>query len=375
MPKSTVKLKQYGVRVNGILIRKSFASASAARSWQRSQKTLQDDIRAGTKKSFQPTLLALNAVDFLNSRKDQSSFQHQEIWMGKYILVRPDMKDKFLHELSRAHWQNVFGKTGDLIKVHKLSAATHNRIRSMVRKMYEDARRDYDPPRVLDNPIQDIRPLPEPRRAMPVLATRGQMSAYIEAAYQDPCFGWGIYSMIKLNTGLRQSNVIALRWIDIDLPKRVIWVRYKKTRAKGLERGTKKSADDQFLGINDALYAALLAHRARTHFTAPDRYVVTHADGRPIMFWTIKDCHDRTMTRAGLPYISEHKLRHTYATHFLQSGGSLHDLKLNMFHSSITVTEKYAQALPQELGRRANQFQIEVSKPKAVVRLKEFKKR
>lgn len=374
MPKSTVKLKQYGVRVNGILIRKSFSSASAARAWQRSQKTLQDDIRAGLKKALQPTLLALNAVDFLNSRRDQSSFQHQEIWMGKYVLTRPDFKDRFLHELSRAHWQKVFGKQGDLVRVHKLSAGTHNRVRSMVRKMYEDARREYDPPRAVDNPIRDIRPLPEPRRAMPVLATRGQMMDYIEAAYQDACFGWGIYSMLKLNTGLRQSNVIALRWADVDLKKRIIWVRYKRTRAKGLERGTKKNADDQFLGINDALYAALVAHKARTPFKDPEGCIVTHEDGRQIMYWTIQDCHERTMKRAGLDYISEHKLRHTYATHFLQSGGTLHDLKLNMFHSSITVTEKYAQALPQELGRRANQFQIELPKPKGVIPLRKGRK-
>lgn len=375
MPKSTTPMKQYGVRVNGVLVRKSFTSATAARKWQRDQKKVQDDLRSGGKKLFQPTLLAIHAVDFLKSRRDQSSFQHQEIWMGKYILARPTFRDKYLHELTRMNWREIFGDAGELIKTHSLAPATHNRVRSMVRKMYEDARRNYEPPRVLDNPISDIDPLHEPRKKMPVLATQDEMLRYLESAYQDATFGWGIFSMIKLNTGLRQSNLIALRWSDVDLANRVLWVRFKRTRAKGLQRGTKKGQDEQSLGINEALHEALLSHRNRTKFTAPEDWLVTQADGRPFMYWNIQDCHERTIKRAGLDYISEHKLRHTYATHYLRSGGTLHDLKLNLFHSSITVTEKYAQALPQELGRRANQFQVALPGKKATVSTLKIKRK
>ena len=374
MPKSRIKLKQFGVRVNGVLIRKSFASVMEARKWQRDQKQVQDETRSGSKRQMQPTLLSVGAADFLRTRLHQASFIHQEIWMGKYILTRPQFKDMYLHEITRPMWREVFGDKGELVTVHGLSAATHNRVRSMVRKMYEDARKLYEPPRALDNPVADIDALPEPKRKMPVLASSEEILRYLEAAYQDHCTGWGIYSMLKLNTGLRQSNIIALRWSDVDLTTKTLWVRLKKTRAKGIEPGTKKGADEQTLGINDALYEALIAHKSGTQFNAPEDWVVTHENGQPLMYWSIDDCHRRTTERARIPYLSEHKLRHTYATHFLRSGGSIYDLKMNLFHSSITVTEKYAQALPQDLSRRANQFQVSRPDETAVTKLKDFRK-
>lgn len=69
MGRARTKLKQYGVRVNGVLIRKSFSSAVEARAWQRKQKELQDQLRSGSKKHLAPTLLLVHAADFLRARK------------------------------------------------------------------------------------------------------------------------------------------------------------------------------------------------------------------------------------------------------------------------------------------------------------------
>lgn len=367
MPRTRIKLKQYGVRINGVLIRKSFASASEARKWQRAQKELQDQIRAGSKKHVQPTLLVVHAADFLRSRKSQTSFGHQETWMGKYILARPQAQGKLLNELTKAWWKEIFGKDGELVQKHSLGPAVHNRIRSMVRKMYEDARRDYEPPRATDNPIQDIAPLKEPRKTLQTLATREDIQRYIEASYQDRIHAcWGIYVMIKLNTGMRQQNIIPLRWKDWRPADKALHVREKFVRTKtftGLRPGSKSDADERIAGVNPALQSALENWRRVTPFPGDDDFIVATAGGSHITQRELWDANFRSLESANLPYLSEHKLRHSYATYYLDAGGSVHDLQQNMFHASITTTQIYLHALKSQLSKRADVFQVAAPKP------------
>lgn len=45
--------------------------------------------------------------------------------------------------------------------------------------------------------------------------------------------------------------------------------------------------------------------------------------------------------------VTSHALRHSYAMHWLQNGGSLDDLSKNMAHSSVTTTEIYGEILDE----------------------------
>lgn len=359
MPKAIAKMKQYSVRVNGVLMRKSFARATEARRWQQSQKTIQDEIRSGSNKYLKPILLNVHAVDFLNTRKDQTSHPHQVTWMGKYILTRQKFRDKFLHEITKGMWKEVFGKNGELIQLYKLAPATHNHVRAMVSKMYEDARREYEPPRAIENPIRDIPELPVPKKKIQILANKDDIRKYVVAAYEDKMDCWGIYSAIKLNTGLRQQNIIPLRWKDWDPISGSFHIREKYTR-RGFKPGSKSDGDERTSPVNGALAIALDHWKKLTRFPESNDFIAPNNKGDHLTVHQIWDAHERTIKRAGLPYMSEHKLRHTYATHYLNAGGSIHDLKLNLFHSTITTTEVYSHALQSEMSRRGDVFQMEV---------------
>lgn len=367
MPRSRTKLKQYGVRVNGVLIRKSFASAAEARKWQRAQKELQDQIRAGSKKHIDPTLLVTAAADFLRQRKGMSSFDHQETWMGKYILARARSQGKFLHECTRAFWREIFGEKGELVEEHKLSNATHNRVRAMVYTMYESARRDFEPPRAGENPIHDISPLKELKKPPQILTSADDIRKYIEAAYQDPSHPcWGIYVAIKLNTGLRMQNIIPLRWKDLDQKLSHLKIREKFIRTRsftGFKPGSKSGGEERTVGVNPALMSALEAWLRVTPYRSPEDFIVATEGGSYLKQKQIWDANVRTCKKAGVPYLSEHKLRHSYASHYLAAGGNVHDLKLNLFHASVTTTEIYSHALPSELSRRAEVFQTDAPGP------------
>ena len=50
----------------------------------------------------------------------------------------------------------------------------------------------------------------------------------------------------------------------------------------------------------------------------------------------------RTMCRrAGVPEVTWHALRHTYATLLVEAGVSLHDVQRLLGHSSLAMTGKY----------------------------------
>ena len=46
--------------------------------------------------------------------------------------------------------------------------------------------------------------------------------------------------------------------------------------------------------------------------------------------------------RAGVRYLRIHDVRHTYASHFVMNGGSIHVLQKLLGHSQIRTTEAYS---------------------------------
>lgn len=366
MPRSRTRLKQYGVRINGVLIRKSFASAGEARRWQRAQKELQDQIRSGSKKYLEPTLLSVQCQLFLESRKDMGSYGHQRVYLEKYILSRTKSQDKLLHELDTVWWKEIFGKNGELVRVHGLSPASHNLIRATVHKLYEDARREYSPPRAGENPIRDTPILKGSKKKLQILNTKEEIQLYINTAYNDRLYpSWGPYTMVKLNTGLRQQNLIPLRWKDWrgkTLHIREKWVHWKQF--KGFKPGNKANEDEKVLGVNPVLEQALAEWRKVTPYPGEEDFIFAQPNGEHMTRRRIWEANSRTIKAAGLSYLSEHKLRHSYATHYLGSGGNIHDLKLNLFHSTVTTTEIYSHALESEVTRRAEAFTTDAPKPR-----------
>jgi integrase len=51
---------------------------------------------------------------------------------------------------------------------------------------------------------------------------------------------------------------------------------------------------------------------------------------------------------------SPHKLRHSFAVHYLRSGGELFDLHLLLGHSKIQTTMEYTKIVPKDLAKELN---------------------
>lgn len=139
---------------------------------------------------------------------------------------------------------------------------------------------------------------------------------------------------LAVNTGMRRGELLALRWQDVDLERRTIFVRESKN---GEQREI-------------PLAASLVEGLRRLRGTRPAEWpVFSHADGRPLR--TVATSWAAACREAGVPGLHLHDLRHTFASRMLTGGfadvATLQDL---MGHRTPAMTLRYSHAFG--LGKR-----------------------
>lgn len=208
-----------------------------------------------------------------------------------------------------------------------LSAGTRrtylNALRSFYHFMYVDGYRDDDPTIRLDR-VRVPRNLPRPfswEQIDAMLAT---------GAYKKT------RAMILLGyySGLRVSQIAAVHSDDVDVQGRTL-----RTVAKGHV--------ELVLPLHDTL--AELAPRMGEGWWFPARH---GADGH-IQSSSVSDLIRRARIRAGIhdPRLTAHSLRHSYATHLLESGVDVRVVQELMGHASLATTQVYTRVSDRQ--RRA----------------------
>lgn len=149
---------------------------------------------------------------------------------------------------------------------------------------------------------------------------------------------WRTMIVVALKTGLRQGELLALRWDDVDLVAGRIVV--SQNLAYG-EITTPKSGKKREVELGDDVLAALKRHR---HLRGD--LVFCKADGGMLTKGESKHPLWRACKRAGLRRIGWHVLRHTFASHLVMRGAVLKSVQELLGHGTIKMTERYAHLSP-----------------------------
>lgn len=155
---------------------------------------------------------------------------------------------------------------------------------------------------------------------------------------------WIAMILVGLRCGLRQSELIGLRWEDVDLVAGKIHVRQAIVRGK---IKPPKNGKPREVPLSNEARAALKSHR---HLRG--EYVFCDLDGKPLTKGECKHPLWRACKRSGLRRVGWHVLRHTFASHLAMRGVPLRTIMELMGHSTIQMTMRYAHLSP-EVSREA----------------------
>jgi len=153
---------------------------------------------------------------------------------------------------------------------------------------------------------------------------------------------------VALALSLRQGEALGLRWQDIDVDARSLTVRYQLQRVDGkpalVEPKTPKSR--RTLVLPGIAVDTLRRHRVRQleeRLWAGSRWqegglVFTSSIGTPIDRATIQKQFCTLVTKAGLPPMRFHDLRHSAASLLAAQGATVRDVMETLGHTQIATT-------------------------------------
>ena len=202
------------------------------------------------------------------------------------------------------------------------------------------------------NPAEAVQPPKIQRREMDVL-TPEQAQTLMRA--DDPL---SCLYVLALTTGMRQGELLALRWRDVDLEEGVIRVNRNLVRVKGewLLADVKRERSRRQIAVGRLALDALRAHRLRQaekllllgHRSDEATLIFTDGKGDPLNGYHITErAFKPLLKRLGLPAIRFHDLRHTAASLMLSSGVRPDLVSRRLGHSSPAITLSiYAHLLP-----------------------------
>ena len=185
------------------------------------------------------------------------------------------------------------------------------------------------------------------------LEQANQLLAAAEGDILKPAIILGLYY------GLRKSEVLGLRWKDVDLESDTLTICNTVTRLKTLleHEQTKSAASHRTLYVVPAtkpyfsqLRQSQLAHQRLLGdaYTVSD-HICVWPDGRSLSPDFVSQHFKRLLSKANLPHIRFHDLRHTAGSLLLQNGLSVKQVQEFLGHErSSTTLDIYAHIGTQE---------------------------
>lgn len=166
--------------------------------------------------------------------------------------------------------------------------------------------------------------------------------------------------VLALSTGMRQGELLALRWrdLDLDLDNPTLQVRGTLQRTtNGLIIAEPKTARSRRrVALSPTAVAALRAHRLRQlnerlalgSAWEDQDLVFPNTIGKPIEATNLlRASFSPLLAKAGLPRIRFHGLRHTAATLLLSRGVHPKVVAEMLGHATISITlDTYSHVLP-----------------------------
>jgi integrase len=221
----------------------------------------------------------------------------------------------------------------------RMNNRTRLKILTVLHGVMQRAKRVWKLPR---NPIADVEK-PIQRRSTEMEAfSPEEVMALVRVA--DSAQDAGIY-LTAAFTGLRRGELVALRWREVDFPRRHIRVTASYTERA---LSTPKSGKARSVPMAPEVAEALARLAQRDRYNGEDDLVFPGVGGGFLDGSALYRRYKTALKRAGLRALRFHDLRHTFGTQVIGNPQiSILQLKEWMGHADIDTTMKYLHFAPR----------------------------
>ncbi len=289
--------------------------------------------------------------------------EYLEKWLETYVStnVRPKTAEGYhskirahiipelgrirLQELKPVHLQAFYGKMMESGRVNGqggLGASTVRHLHRILKKALNDAVRWQLVGRNVCTAVDPPRAARKEMRALNVEDVHKLLDAAENTDYYPV-----IYTAIY--TGLRRSELLGLRWRDIDLDLAtlsVIQVRMQLSGGKTFFQEPKTAKGKRQVNLSPATVTLLRQYKEQQKVQSilagwqltPESPVFCYADGTPILPDGVTHAFKKIIKRLGMADIRFHDLRHTHASLMLKQGIHPKVVSERMGHSTVSMT-------------------------------------
>jgi integrase len=340
----------------GKLIRKTFPTKAAAKSWRHDAMVGRDrgELVMPAKRKLRDAAEAWLEGARAGLIRNRSGDPYKPSAIRGYekalrLRVLPKYGEARLSDLRRIDLQDLV----DELVAQGLSASTIDSTLNPVKAIYRHAiaRNEIsdasNPTRNLDTPA--IRS--KPKR----IADPGEAAKLLNALREAdrPIWATALYA------GLRRGEIRALRWENVDLAEGLIHVERGWDDLEGPIE-LKSKAGRRRVPIAGILRDELIAHKLRSDRSAG---LVFGRDGEtPFDPGKLTGRADEEWTDAGLTRITLHACRHTFASYMIAAGVNAKALSTYMGHANISITlDLYGHLMPGNEGEAAKLLDLYLS--------------
>jgi len=201
--------------------------------------------------------------------------------------------------------------------------------------------------------------------------TEKEADKVLEAAYETPYYA---LFFTEIDTGMRLSEILGLRWGDIDFILNQIRVRrtlHQLDDGKIDIRDTKTTTSRRSIKMTPLCRGVLLEHyEMRKELSAAlgspfndNSYVFCHDDGTNLLPDSVSHAWIKLVRKVGLKGIRFHDCRHTHATWMLEAGIHPRIVQDRLGHASVSTTlDIYSHVTPSMQEEAAKTFDRVFSK-------------
>lgn len=201
---------------------------------------------------------------------------------------------------------------------------------------------------------------PQPKNAEREVWDSAQLRKFLDATSTDRL---GALWHLLATTGIRRGEAAGLTWADVDLDAGELRVRRARVVVgyQVLDSGPKTDKGRRTIALDPGTVAVLRRHRAaqlEERLAWGPAYtdsglVFTREDGTGLHPERITQGFARLVKRVGLPAITVHGVRHSYATQLADAGVSLEVISKRLGHSSLSITGDLYRHRTDESDRAA----------------------